>query len=173
VAGYGTATSPKELLEAMRDQAKQESTKLAYLSTVSVVLAIRLEQLANVGPTIFLVWRGSPEEKIGIGATSKVWRARHRVNVVCVKYTVTPHEEKVMLGTGHEIGLADFVADTLDFYGNNLLGLSGLEAGDRPIIEVPDNSVNIVPIDSAEQHFLATASLEYEAVTRPFERTGA
>ena len=167
MAGYGTAVSPKALLEAMRDKAEQDTAKLSYIRSVEIStpgLGIIQDE-----PMIFLVWTGSPETDVGESGAGIVRYATHQVDVYCVIHTATPYREETIVGGGREVGLAQFVADVLDFFGGNALGLSGLHPGWRPTIQLPENGVQLFQVEETGT-FVLQAVLSYEARTDFFAR---
>ena len=164
MSGYGDATDVVTLLEAMRDKIKQ-SGSLTYLREAEIVAAIPL--MLEMDPTIYLMWTGSPMEKVGEGS---LYKATHQISIICTTQTTSPDLEAAIIGTDKTIGIATFTGDVIDFYSNNLLGLTGLRAP-GPFVHVPSDGVGIEPIDEREEQFVVYAKLEYEAYTRPFNYT--
>jgi hypothetical protein len=170
--GYGTACDPKTLLEAMRDKALADGTKLNALGPEGVKIVHAFDK-RTLEPSIrmLLMWTGSPEEPdFGESGADHLIVATHQVDILCCVYTTRPDSEETIVGGGNNVGLAQLVANVLDFYDNNFLGL-GSSLGQRgPIIQLPENSVGVESIDEQDENFMATALLKYEARTRPFRR---
>jgi hypothetical protein len=165
MSGYGTGTDVETLLEAMRDKVQQATTSLTYLRDVKIVSAVPLHVPND--PSIYLIWTGSPMEKVGEGS---LYKATHNVSIVCTMQTTRPDLEAVIVGTEKTIGLATFTGDVIDYYSNNLLGLSGLR-NPGPFVHVPANGVGVERMEEREEQFVVYARLEYEAYTIPFNYT--
>jgi len=168
VGAYGDNAGMDDLLTAMRDKVKQESTNLRYLRSV----AIATELLGPIGDglSLFFVPTGSPEESLGTEAGLHLYRATHEVDIVCVHYTASPFEEDAVIGTGRTTGLVGLVSDVLDYFSDNTLSLAGLEANMPPEIQAPSGAYSTFQIEG-EERFLNLATLKYEATTKPFTRS--
>lgn len=169
MSGYGTATDVETLLEAMRDKMTAATTDITYLKNIEVVSAI--PRYSPTDATIYLIWTGSPKEKWGEHTTKDLFVATHQVSIFCMLQTTSPDQQAVILGTDKMVGLATFTGDVIDFYSNNMLGLSGLLGNPGPKVMVPAGGVGVEPVDEREEQFVVFARLEYEAMTRPFEFT--
>lgn len=168
MSGYGNSTSIEELLVAMRDAARQDSDTLGYVRTVEVAFP-PLQNVPLNQPAIYLVWTGSPEESLGVEGPVKVKVATHQVTVYCVVYVQSHDDTAAILGDGRSIGIARLTEDTLDFFAGNLLGLTGLDAGNVPDIEAPANAHAI--IETLDENWMHVVGLTYEARTKPFARS--
>jgi hypothetical protein len=167
MSAYGIATDPNTLLTTMRDKARQDDTKLSYLAEVKIINAFNLVSVKT--PGLYLFYHGSPEEIIG-EAPTQLLVATHHVRLIPVIYVPTPFDEVSVLGTDTTPGITTIVADIIDFYANNYLGLTGLHNGLGPTVHLPANSINAYPLDADESEFLVTAVMDYEAKTRAFKR---
>ncbi len=168
MAGYGNAVDPITLLEAMRDKGKADTSKIHYVDDIKIVNAI--DERVVKSTSLFLFWTGSPEETFGESVRRQLFRARHQIQIIAVQVTVTPEHEATVIGTGHSPGIAKVCADVLDFYANNLLGLSAVTQLEEPGPTCSVESVNTFQIEDTEDQFLVTAIINYEALTRPFLR---
>jgi len=172
-AGFPSGASAKDLLKAMKEGALQDQEQLRYLRTCDVTTET-LGPIHNE-PCLWLVWKGSPEEpqfSEGGGAPSS--RARvltHVVEVVCVVMTASPYSDGPIMGSGREVGLAQFVDDVIGFYSSNTFGITALNAAQGPTINLPDGAVSTFQVEDNDRlSWLVEARLRYEAVTRPFKR---
>ena len=167
MGAYGTTAGMDDLLKAMRDKALQDTTNLGYLRRVEITS----ETLGTITgePSIFLVPKGSPEEQINDDSVVKLKIARHIVDVMCVTYTMSPHSEDAIIGTGKKRGIVPFVDDVLAFYGGNTLSVTGLDFVDKPTIEAQEDAYGTFQLED-EETFLLIATLRYEAKTKPFAR---
>ncbi len=169
MGAYGTNAGMDDLLIAMRDGVKQETTFLQYLQHI----AITTEWIGPIGetPAIYLVPTGSPEEEVpGAKAGSHAFQAVHEVDVICVHYSPTPYLEELIVGEGPKIGIVPLVSDVLDYFGGNTLSLSGLLANMPPTIQAPSGAYQVFQDDTEGNNFLILAKLEYKATTQPYTR---
>jgi hypothetical protein len=143
--GYPTNAGMHTLLLAMKEDAAQDTAYLRYVQHYHIKLGDGFYYWAPWdGYTLCFEPIGSPETIVseGTGGKPDVKYATHHVAVECVVPTQNPDTEKHIVGvTSKSVGLAEYVANTLDFFDG------------RPVI------------------FLAVARLVYKAQTRAFERT--
>ena len=165
MSGYGTGTDVETLLEAMRDKMKSATDDITYLRNVEIVAAVPL--MVPADPTIYLIWTGSPMEKVGEGS---LYEATHEVSIICTMQTTSPDHEAIIVGTDKTVGLSTFTGDVIDYYSNNLLGLSGIRSP-GPFLHVPSDGVGIERIEERDEQFVVYARLEYMAYTTAFEYT--
>jgi hypothetical protein len=165
MSGYGTGTDVETLLEAMRDKVKAATSSITYLRNAEIVAAVPL--MVPADPAIYLIWTGSPMEKVREGS---LYEATHEVNIICTTQTTDPSMASAIVGTDRTVGLSTFTGDVIDYYSNNLLGLSGIRSP-GPFLHVPSGGVGIEQIEERDEQFVVYARLEYMAHTTPFEFT--
>jgi hypothetical protein len=165
MSGYGTGTDVETLLEAMRDKVLATTSSLTYLRNAEIVAMP--PQAVPADPAIYLIWTGSPVEKLAEGS---VYEATHEVSIICTMQTTDPDHASVIVGTDKTVGLSTFTGDVIDYYSNNLLGLSGIRSP-GPFLHVPSGGVGIERIEERDEQFVVYARLEYMAHTTPFEFT--
>lgn len=169
MAGYGNAVDPITLLEAMRDKGKADTSKIHYVDDIKIVNAI--DERVVKSTSMFLFYRRSPEETVGESARGQLLRARHQIQIIVVQVTVTPEHEATVIGTGHSPGIAKVCADVLDFYANNLLGLSTVTQLEEPGPTCSvEEDINTFQVEGNTDDFFVQAIINYEALTRPFLR---
>jgi hypothetical protein len=122
--------------------------------------------------SVYLYPLGSPETVVADESGLKY--ATHMVGIEVVKVLADPGDEGNVVGrSGATIGVTRAAGDVCAFYENNTLGLTvadGLELGDLPSCEVPENGYTVA---EAPDVFLMIVQIIYRARTRPFYRTGA
>jgi hypothetical protein len=106
-------------------------------------------------------------EKIGEGS---LYGATHEVSIICTMQTTDPDMASVIVGTDRTVGLATFTGDVIDYYSNNLLGLSGIRSP-GPFVHVPSGGVGIERIEERDEQFVVYARLEYMAHTTAINYT--
>ena len=168
MSAYGTATTPQELLIAMRDKARQDTATLGYLRTVEVAFP-PLDNVPLNQPALYIVWTGSPEEYKGGEGGVKVKVATHQVTLYCAVYVPSHDDTAAILGDGHSPGILKLTEDVIDFFAGNLLGLTGLDEANTPDIEAPANAHAIV--QTLDDKWMHVVGLVYQARTKYFERS--
>ena len=169
MGGYGVSPNMKELLLAMRDKPLQEATDLKYLGACEIVPSLFDAEYIEGQPTIYLIPRGSPEERLAEGQATQVKRATHIVRVIPAVFSLSPYEEDAVAGAGNGIGIAEHTANVLAFYAGNTLGLM-LDPEPGPTIEALDNAYQTVRIEEQDREgWLTFSDLEFRALTFAFE----
>ena len=163
-----------DLLLGMKQGAKADQTHMPYLSDVRIRMGPWYP--APWGPyTQYLTPLGSPETEVAEHGTSSLKYAVHMVMIENVIAINDPGNEGQIVGrSGANVGITEFVADTIAFYETNLLGLvdgTMLEAGEPPTCEAPADCYAVVQTEDPNI-WLLSARLLYRARTVPFVRTG-
>jgi hypothetical protein len=169
---YGNSDDYDVLIKAMRDQARQDTGDLKYLTTRSVQIVANLMVAEFIqGPMVFLIPIGSPAETIGESDVSVARRATHTVQVIPGIFTESPYGEDPVIGSGEQLGLIKHTQNVLKFYSGNMLGLTGLDSHNRPKIEVPTGGYQTMQVqeDDEPEGWLLFSACDYEARTLPYD----
>lgn len=173
MGAYPTGGSPAELLTAMKNVPMQDEASLTYVNTYRITCSNDIGWL--MWPpydyyTLYFDWRGSPETSVAEKGPLNMKYATHKVHIHCVVPYQNADVEEAMVGRdGVRVGLADFVADIIDYYEHNTLSLSGLEPELPPVCEVPEDFVSMIQV--GEEQYVRTASILYQARTKHFVRS--
>lgn len=167
MGAYPAGGSMRDVVEAMRDLGVRDEDTIPYVRNIEPILG----QIGPIfsAPAIYLEPQGSPEEKIGERAGKKVFRATHKIKIYCVLHIADPDDSKAVLSSGHEVGIVEFADDVIDFYADNDLSLAGIDPGDMPEIQAPENAYGLWTRED-KNIWLRVAVLDYQAVIRPYVR---
>lgn len=170
--GYGSAGAGMgELLAAMRDKAKADSTYLRFLRQIRVALGTIDVQFAE--PAIVLMPIRSAEIKIGEHYANRAKYAIHEVNILCCKFSADPfNDDDEIIGKSNDVGLMGFHENAMAFYGGNDLSLTGLDSERPPEVESADDPFNqfVLETTAGAKMWMICSSIQYRAQTVPFER---
>lgn len=174
MAAYPTEGSMADVLVAMKQKALQTTAKLEGFEDFRISGGLYRSPFTQT--VLYFIPDGSPEEELGEHDDNVVKRANHKVFLDVVKHVVGLDEDefvRALVGTESDNGLADLAAQVLDFYEHNWLGLDGLELGEPPVCEMPENSYAQELIDAdGEYVFITRVRVQYSVWTKPFVRTG-
>ena len=167
---YGNAgVGMGELLIAMRDKAKADTTYLRFLRQIRIALGTIDVQFGE--PAIILMPVRSVKIKLGESGTARAKYTRHEIDIVCCKFSTDPfNDDDEIVGKSNDVGMMGFHENAMAFYDGNDLSLTGLNSQYPPEADSDDDPFNqfVLEPTGGGKIWMICSSIKYFAYTAPF-----